>query len=129
MKPFFLTYLILLLPLCFALLIQEDDLVFDDVGEEASAPSKVGAGTPLNQDHQREQRHKDHKNREQKLSDENKKSRRLSTYLRIPDLTVSAEHVFKFKIPIQAFIGDIGRFEVNFLNYFTSGMISNFLTI
>ena len=115
MKPFFpqffLTFL-LLLPQCFALAIQaEDDLVFDDVGDETASGIKVDPGIIHHQDHLREQRHKDHRDRELKLSKENKSSR-VERLWGMPDVTATAGHIFKMKIPKQAFGGNVERYEV-----------------
>lgn len=112
----FVTFL-LLLPHCYALAIQaEDDLVFDDVGEEAASAGKVDPGIihHQNQDRQREQRHKDHRDREQKLAKENTSSTnsRVERLWGMPDVTATQGHVFKMKIPKQAFGGNVQRYEV-----------------
>ncbi|XP_033227907.1 dystroglycan isoform X2 [Belonocnema kinseyi] len=117
---FFVTFL-LFLPHCYTLAIQtEDDLVFDDVGEEAASAVKVDPGIihHQNQDHQREQRHKDHRDRQHKLSKENTSSTsgRVERLWGMPDVTATQGHVFKMKIPKQAFGGNVQRYEAHGTN-------------
>lgn len=105
-KPLILAY-VLLLSLALGLSFQEDDLVFDDVGEnsENGAPVlTVG-------------RHGGHKaqRRYEHESPRDGRRHRVERLLGVQDAFVPVGHVFRMKIPRQAFSGNVDFYEVTLL--------------
>ncbi|RLU24041.1 hypothetical protein DMN91_004250 [Ooceraea biroi] len=110
--PHILACTLLLLSLALGLSLQEDDLVFDDVGED-NDNDNVLAGLPLI--NHRANRHRfDHSEyRPDGSFRENKKhAPRVERLWGVPDAIVPVGHVFKMKIPRQAFSGNIDFYEV-----------------
>lgn len=100
MKPL-LVAASLLLPLALSLTLQEDDLVFDDVGEpSASGSSLYGADE-----------YRDHDKKHDRTRIDNKKHN-VERLWGIPDTSVVVGHVFKMRILKQAFSGSVDHFEV-----------------
>ncbi|XP_012275536.1 uncharacterized protein LOC105697097 isoform X1 [Orussus abietinus] len=96
MKPLCLLAF-LLVPLVLGVTLQEDDLVFDDVGEETS-PVTVHEG------------HRDHRKDREKIRDA--KKHRVERLWGVPGAVVAVGHVLKIKIPKQAFGGNVDHYEV-----------------
>lgn len=82
--------------------LQEDDLVFDDVGDEAST---------LEPEHSKEQP----THTSTASSAKPKKSQRVERLLGMPDAIANVGHVFKLHVPKQAFAGNIDYYEVRLL--------------
>ncbi|XP_014478579.1 PREDICTED: dystroglycan [Dinoponera quadriceps] len=96
---------VLLLPLALGLSLQEDDLVFDDVGEDnendAPAPTvNYHASSRLDR-HMLEPSFRD------------SRRHRFERLWGVPDTIVPVGHVFKLKIPRQAFSGNVDFYEVH----------------
>ncbi|XP_015597984.1 dystroglycan isoform X1 [Cephus cinctus] len=100
MKPLILVISsLLLLSLTLGFTLQEDDLVFDDVGEESSSTVP----------HSHDDRH-DH--REDHPRNRDSKKRHVERLWGVPHIAiVSAGHVFKMKIPRLAFSGNVDHYE------------------
>lgn len=102
-KPHILTYL-LLLPLVLGFNLQEDDLVFDDIGEESSSTPSI-------------ERHIIDRSRtvghDRRLVKDTKRHHRVERLWDIPDVIVPVGHVFKLRITRQAFGGSVDRYEVS----------------
>ena len=105
MKPVrpMLLVLVCLLPLCLGLSLQEDDLVFDDVGEE----------TPTLSTDTEQQQTQQPPVKERKIGKGPKKWRPVEKLLGMPSAIASVGHVFKLHIPKQAFTGDVDYYEVS----------------
>lgn len=105
-KPHVLVCL-LLLPLALGLSLQEDDLVFDDVGED----NENDAPAPTMNYHtsSRVDRHE----RTYEPSSRDDRRHRFERLWGVPDTVVPVGHVFKMKIPRQAFSGNVDFYEVS----------------
>ncbi|XP_043683650.1 dystroglycan-like isoform X4 [Vespula pensylvanica] len=105
-KPHILTYL-LLLPLVLGFNLQEDDLVFDDIGEESSSTPSI-------------ERHIIDRSRtvghDRRLVKDTKRHHRVERLWDIPDVIVPVGHVFKLRITRQAFGGSVDRYEIHEAN-------------
>lgn len=108
--PHILACVLFLLPVILGLSLQEDDLVFDDAGEE-NDNDKVPAGPSLLNHHTSRGR-SDH---EHGSSSRNgwRHSSRVERAWGVPDAVVPVGHVFKMKIPRQAFSGNVDFYEVS----------------
>ncbi|XP_014612825.1 PREDICTED: dystroglycan-like isoform X2 [Polistes canadensis] len=107
-KPHILTYLVIL-PLVLGFTLQEDDLVFDDVGEETSSTPSIERHIEDNSRNAIE--------RDKKLAkDTTKKHHRVERLWNIPDVVVPVGHVFKLRITRQAFDGSVDRYEIHEAN-------------
>lgn len=107
--PHILACVLLLLSLAWGLSLQEDDLVFDDVGEDnGNAP----AGPVLINHHTSRGRSDRH---EHGLSsrDGRRHASRVERAWGVPDSVVPVGHVFRMKIPRQAFSGSVDFYEVS----------------
>lgn len=94
---------LLLLPVVLGLTLQEDDLVFDDVGEDSTST----AATVVN-------RHLDEQKisyREQKRPYDSKRHQ-VERLRGVPDVVVPVGHALKLRIPRQAFTGSVDYYEV-----------------
>lgn len=103
MKPVVVT-LTLLLPLVLSLSLQEDDLVFDDVGEETSQASIIQSKDQITW------KTKDYNNKNQHPT--------VERFWGIPNDVATFGHVFKLKIPKQAFSGTVDHYEVKWYSVF-----------
>lgn len=100
--PYILACILLLLPLSLlSLNLQEDDLVFDDVGEDNE---NVPVGPALS--------HRTNRGRFESSSRRHA-SRMVEKAWGMPDIVVPIGHVFKMKIPRQAFSGNVDFYEVS----------------
>nr|XP_031833366.1 dystroglycan-like isoform X1 [Nomia melanderi]XP_031833367.1 dystroglycan-like isoform X1 [Nomia melanderi]XP_031833369.1 dystroglycan-like isoform X1 [Nomia melanderi]XP_031833370.1 dystroglycan-like isoform X1 [Nomia melanderi]XP_031833371.1 dystroglycan-like isoform X1 [Nomia melanderi] len=93
-----------LLPLALGLTLQEDDLVFDDVGEESTST----AATVINSRQFDEPRTSWH---EQNWPRDVKRYQ-VERLWGVPDVVVPVGHVLKLRIPRQAFAGPVDYYEV-----------------
>ena len=100
-NPCVLAYF-LLLPAVLGLSLQEDDLVFDDVGEENSSPATV---ISRRYEELRTSWH------EQKRPHDSKRYQ-VERLWGVPDVIVPVGHVLKLRIPRQAFAGTVDYYEV-----------------
>ena len=100
-NPCVLAYF-LLLPAVLGLSLQEDDLVFDDVGEENSSPATV---ISRRYEELRTSWH------EQKRPHDSKRHQ-VERLWGVPDVIVPVGHVLKLRIPRQAFAGTVDYYEV-----------------
>ncbi|XP_035724746.1 dystroglycan-like isoform X4 [Vespa mandarinia] len=110
MKPHILTYLLLLLllPLVLGYNLQEDDLVFDDIGEESSS-------TPSIERHIAD-RSRNVVEHDRRLTKDTKRHHRVERLWDIPDVVVPVGHIFKLRITRQAFGGSVERYEIHEAN-------------
>lgn len=108
MKQFFLVLVLFLPQLCIAFNSTEDDLVFVDDGDEPSSLSKTDSVVIQHEDFYREQRHRDHRYWEHKLTNK-KKFSKINEKL---NRNVIVGHVFKLKFPKYALGRIIQRYEV-----------------
>ncbi|XP_046836948.1 dystroglycan 1-like isoform X4 [Vespa crabro] len=110
MKPHILTYLVLLLllPLVLGYNLQEDDLVFDDIGEESSS-------TPSIERHIAD-RSRNVVEHDRRLTKDTKRHHRVERLWDIPDVVVPVGHIFKLRITRQAFGGSVERYEIHEAN-------------
>lgn len=106
MKPLLLAVTLILPYLAFSLTLQEDDLVFDDVGEPG------GYGLPI---FSTDEHVSDHERKHEKSRDKKHDVERLWG---IPDTSVVIGHVFKMRILKQAFSGNVDHFEVRITDSF-----------
>lgn len=106
--PHILTCVLLLLPLALALSLQEDDLVFDDVGED-NDNDNVPVGPALINHHTSRGR-SEHGSSSR---DGRGHASRLERAWGVPDSVVPVGHVFRMKIPRQAFSGSVDFYEVS----------------
>lgn len=104
-KPHILTYL-LILPLVVGFTLQEDDLVFDDVGEENSS-------SPSIERHVEDRVGNEHDRRSSK---DTRRHHRVERLWGVPDVVVPVGHVFKLRITRQAFGGSVDRYEIHEAN-------------
>lgn len=108
--PDILTCVLLLLPLALALSLQEDDLVFDDVGEDND---NVPVG-PVSINHHASSRGRaDHYEHGSSSRDGRRHASRVERAWGVPDSVVPIGHVFRMKIPRQAFSGNVDFYEVS----------------
>jgi len=106
-----LACVLLLLSLALGLSLQEDDLVFDDVGED-NDNDNVPVGLPLI-NHRLNRHRLDHPDRSDDSSRDNRRhASRVERLWGVPDAIVPVGHVFKMKIPRQAFSGNVDFYEV-----------------
>lgn len=96
MKPPVLT-LTLLLPLVLGLTLQEDDIVFDDNVEEVTSVSPVA--------HRKE-------HEIPRIRTEKKNAHHVERLWGVPKTSITVGHLFKLKIPKEAFGGDVDHYEV-----------------
>ncbi|XP_047368364.1 dystroglycan 1-like isoform X4 [Vespa velutina] len=110
MKPHILTYLslLLILPLVLGYNLQEDDLVFDDIGEESSS-------TPSIERHIAD-RSRNVVEQDRRLTKDTKRHHRVERLWDIPDVVVPVGHIFKLRITRQAFGGSVERYEIHEAN-------------
>ncbi|KAK2582896.1 hypothetical protein KPH14_008970 [Odynerus spinipes] len=104
-KPHILTYL-LILPLVLGFTLQEDDLVFDDVGEENSSGPSI-------------ERHLEDRGRsvhDRRSTKDTWRHHRVERLWGVPDVVVPVGHVFKMRISKQAFGGSVDRYEIHEAN-------------
>ncbi|XP_018402407.1 PREDICTED: dystroglycan-like isoform X2 [Cyphomyrmex costatus] len=107
--PYILACVLLLLPLSLGLSLQEDDLVFDDVGED-NDNDNVPVGSVLinhHSSHGRSDRY-EHGSR-----DGRRHGSRVERAWGVPDSVVPVGHIFRMKIPRQAFSGSVDFYEVH----------------
>lgn len=103
-KPHILAY-ILLLPLVLGLSLQEDDLVFDDVGED----NEKNIAPVLTVNH-----HTSYwADRREHESFKDGRRHRVERLWGVPDAIVPVGHVLKMKIPRQAFSGNVDFYEAS----------------
>lgn len=107
--PHILTCVLLLLPLASALSLQEDDLVFDDVGEDSD---NVPVG-PVMINHHTSRGRSDHHEHGSSSRDGRRHGSRVERAWGVPDSVVPIGHVFRMKIPRQAFSGSVDFYEVS----------------
>ncbi|XP_046429751.1 uncharacterized protein LOC124184250 isoform X3 [Neodiprion fabricii] len=113
MKPLLLAFspllliLLLVFPLTLTLTLQEDDLVFDDVGEPSASAS--GPSIFSNEEHQ------EYNERKRDRSRDGKKHN-VERLWGIPNTFVVVGHVFKMRILKQAFSGSVDHFEARGIN-------------
>ncbi|XP_046492349.1 dystroglycan 1 isoform X3 [Neodiprion pinetum] len=113
MKPLLLAFspllliLLLVFPLSLTLTLQEDDLVFDDVGEPSASAS--GPSIFSNEEHQ------EYNERKRDRSRDGKKHN-VERLWGIPNTFVVVGHVFKMRILKQAFSGSVDHFEARGIN-------------
>ncbi|CAB0031996.1 unnamed protein product, partial [Trichogramma brassicae] len=79
---------------------QEDDLVFDDVGNESASPSSSRAEQLEERQHAKEP----------------KKWLRVEKLLGMPDIAATVGKVFKLHVPKQAFSGNVDYYEARGVN-------------
>lgn len=108
--PHILTCVLLLLPLALALSLQEDDLVFDDVGEDND---NVPVGPALINHHASSRGRSDQHGSSSR--DGRRHASRVERAWGVPDSVVPIGHVFRMKIPRQAFSGSVDFYEVSSL--------------
>jgi len=105
--PHILTCVLLLLPLALGVNLQEDDLVFDDVGEDND-----NVGTVLINHHTSRGR-SDRYEHGSSSRDGRRHASRVERAWGVPDAVVPIGHVFRMKIPRQAFSGSVDFYEVS----------------
>lgn len=98
---------VLLLPLALALSLQEDDLVFDDVGEDNENDA------PLPTVNYHTVPRADRREHVVEPSFRDNRRHRFERLWGVPDTVVPVGHVFKMKIPRQAFSGNVDFYEVS----------------
>ncbi|XP_032681141.1 dystroglycan isoform X2 [Odontomachus brunneus] len=98
---------VLLLPLALALSLQEDDLVFDDVGEDNENDA------PLSTVNYHTVPRADRREHVVEPSFRDNRRHRFERLWGVPDTVVPVGHVFKMKIPRQAFSGNVDFYEVH----------------
>ncbi|KZC06723.1 PREDICTED: dystroglycan-like [Dufourea novaeangliae] len=103
-NPYVLVCFLLLVSLALGLSLQEDDLVFDDVGEESTST----AATVVNNRWFDEPRTSWH---EQKRFHDIKRHQ-VERLWGVPDVVVPVGHALKLRIPRQAFTGSVDYYEV-----------------
>lgn len=109
--PHVLTCILLLLPLALGLSLQEDDLVFDDVGED-NDNDNLPAGPALINHHATRGR-SDRYEHGSSSRDGRRHASRVERAWGVSDSVVPVGHVFKMKIPRQAFSGNVDFYEVS----------------
>lgn len=119
MKTAIVLLLIALVPLINSINLQEDDLVFDDVGEEASqAPVIINTKDhDTNNDNNNNDDDDEDNNINNKhnidINNTNNKYKSIEKFRGVPDDVAIVGHVFKLKIPKQAFSGNVDHYEVS----------------
>ncbi|XP_072747306.1 uncharacterized protein [Anoplolepis gracilipes] len=107
--PHILACILLLLPLALGLSLQEDDLVFDDVGEDNDNDNLPAGPALINHaTHSRSDRYEHGSSR-----DGRRHASRVERAWGVSDSVVPVGHVFKMKIPRQAFSGNVDFYEVH----------------
>lgn len=104
-NPHVLACFLLLVPLSLGLTPQEDDLVFDDVGDESTST----AATVINGRRFDDPRTSWH---EQNNWPRDAKRHQVERLWGVPDVVVPVGHVLKLRIPRQAFTGSVDYYEV-----------------
>lgn len=102
-NPRILACTLLLLPLVLGLTLQEDDLVFDDVGEDSTSTAATVISRRF--DDRRTSWH------EQQWPHDVTKQQ-VERLWGVPDVVVPVGHVLKLRIPRQAFTGPVDYYEV-----------------
>ena len=102
-NPRILACTLLLLPLVLGLTLQEDDLVFDDVGEDSTSTAATVISRRF--DDRRTSWH------EQQWPHDLTKQQ-VERLWSVPDVVVPVGHVLKLRIPRQAFSGPVDYYEV-----------------
>ncbi|XP_066592319.1 dystroglycan 1 isoform X2 [Prorops nasuta] len=90
------------LPVALGLTLQEDDLVFDDLGED-SGP------VPINTQQHEDEVGTDHR-KEHQTRENNKGLERLWG---LPNSVIAVGHIYKLRIPKNAFSSSVDRYEVH----------------
>lgn len=108
--PHILTCILLLLPLAFGLSLQEDDLVFDDVGEDNDNDNSPTGSVLVN--HHAPRDLSDRYEHGSSSRDGRRHTSRVERAWGVSDSVVPVGHVFKMKIPRQAFSGNVDFYEV-----------------
>lgn len=117
--PRILACILLLLPLALGLSLQEDDLVFDDVGEDNDNDNdNMSArlwdfGPVLINNHHATRDRSDRNEHESSSRDGRRHASRVERAWGVSDSVVPVGHVFKMKIPRQAFSGNVDFYEVS----------------
>lgn len=109
--PYILACVLLLLPLSLGLSLQEDDLVFDDVGED-NDNDNVPVGSVLINHHTSHGR-SDRYEHGSSSRDGRRHASRVERAWGVPDSVVPVGHIFRMKIPRQAFSGSVDFYEVS----------------
>ena len=111
--PHILTCVLLLLPLTLGLSLQEDDLVFDDVSED-NGNDNVPVG-PVLINHHTSSRGRSNRYEHESPSRDGRSwhASRVERAWGVPDSVVPVGHVFRMKIPRQAFSGSVDFYEVH----------------
>ncbi|XP_070162704.1 dystroglycan 1 isoform X2 [Polyergus mexicanus] len=102
--------LLLLLPLALGLSLQEDDLVFDDVGEDNDNDNSPTGSALIN--HHTTRDRSDRYEHGSSSRDGRRHASRVERAWGVSDSVVPVGHVFKMKIPRQAFSGNVDFYEV-----------------
>lgn len=103
-NPYILACFLLLAPLSLGLTLQEDDLVFDDVGDESTST----AASVINSrrfDEPRTSWHEQSRPRDIKRH-------QVERNWGVPDVIVPVGHVLRLRIPREAFTGPVDYYEV-----------------
>lgn len=108
--PHILACILLLLPLALGLSLQEDDLVFDDVGEDNSDNVPDG---PVLINHRASRGRSERYEHGSSSRDGRRHASRVERAWGVPDSVVPVGHVFRMKIPRQAFSGSVDFYEVS----------------
>ncbi|XP_018048048.1 PREDICTED: dystroglycan isoform X2 [Atta colombica] len=109
--PYILACVLLLLPLSLGLSLQEDDLVFDDVGED-NDNDNVPVGSVLINHHTSHGR-SDRYEHGSSSRDGKRHASRVERAWGVSDSVIPVGHIFRMKIPRQAFSGSVDFYEVH----------------
>jgi len=109
--PYILACVLLLLPLSLGLSLQEDDLVFDDVGED-NDNDNVPVGSVLINHHTSHGR-SDRYEHGSSSRDGKRHASRVERAWGVSDSVIPVGHIFRMKIPRQAFSGSVDFYEVS----------------
>lgn len=129
--PHVVACVLLLLSLASGLSLQEDDLVFDDVGEDNDNDyTPAAAGLPLTNhsanhhqyrsDRLLSEHHPDEPSKYHSDGSSSRNTKRHASFegverlWGVPDVVTMVGHVFKMRIPDEAFAGDVDFYEVTF---------------
>jgi len=104
--PHILACVLLLLPLALGLSLQEDDLVFDDVGEDSD-------NVPVLINHHTSRGRSDRYEHGSSSRDGRRHTSWVERAWGVPDSIIPVGHVFRMKIPRQAFSGNVDFYEVS----------------
>jgi hypothetical protein len=115
MKPMKLLPLLFLLPLCLGMSMQEDDLVFDDVGEETPTVG-TESESPQHQQSRDNTLSKGKTAPPMPFPKHAKKWQGVQKLLPIHDSIATVGHVFKLHIPKDLFTGSLDYYEVRFMS-------------